>query len=120
MQLTDAATGCGRPMCRHCTKRIAGRPLGLCWGCYYVPGVRALYPSTSKYARRGTPNFAGHAPLPDAPTTAAPGTPEKVAVMEARSQAGRALFHPADARYAGDPRPAAYLRTRALQRAWTG
>lgn len=31
------------------------------------------------------------------PTTAAPGTPEKLAVMAARYAAGQALFHPDDA-----------------------
>ncbi len=39
----------GRPLCRHCQKSHVNRPLGLCWHCYYCPGVRALYPSTSKY-----------------------------------------------------------------------
>lgn len=37
-------------LCRHCQVKNANRPLGLCWTCYYKPGVRALYPSTSKYA----------------------------------------------------------------------
>jgi hypothetical protein len=40
------------PLCRHCGRRRPNRPLGLCWGCYYTPGMRALYPSTSKYAPR--------------------------------------------------------------------
>jgi hypothetical protein len=37
------------------------------------------------------------------PTTAAPGTPEKLAVLESRAAAGLAIFHPADARWPGDP-----------------
>lgn len=37
-------------MCRHCGQRKANRPRGLCWRCYYAPGVKALYPSTSKHA----------------------------------------------------------------------
>lgn len=97
--------------CRHCTKAQVNRPRGLCWGCYYTPGVKELYPSTSKYSRRGAGNFAGAAPLPPAPTTAAPGTPEKVAVMAARAEAGRAVFHPADARYEGDPLTTEFLTT---------
>lgn len=36
-------------ICRHCEKRNANRHRGLCWSCYYKPGVRELYPSTSKY-----------------------------------------------------------------------
>lgn len=37
-------------LCRHCNCRKVNRPRGLCWHCYYTPGVRALYPSTNKYA----------------------------------------------------------------------
>lgn len=36
--------------------------------------------------------------VPVGPTQAAPGTPEKIAVMEARAQLGLDLFHPSDAR----------------------
>jgi hypothetical protein len=98
-------------VCRHCAKSSVNRPRGLCWGCYYTPGVRDLYPSTSKYARHGVGNFAGAAPLPPAPTTAPPGTPEKVAVLESRAKGRFALFHPYDARHEGDPRPLDFLRT---------
>ncbi|MBY0461043.1 MAG: hypothetical protein K2V38_27290, partial [Gemmataceae bacterium] len=69
-------------------------------------------PSTSKYARRGVGNFTGAAPLPAAPTTAAPGTPEKLAVLEQRAKLKQAIFHPADARYEGDPRPLEFLRNK--------
>ena len=51
--------------CRHCHEGPVNRPRGLCWSCYYRPGVRDLYPSTSKFARRGEGNFNGLAPLPD-------------------------------------------------------
>jgi hypothetical protein len=67
--------------------------------------VKELYPSTSKFARRGIDNFNGKAPLPALPTTAAPGSPEKLAVMEERARKKQSLWHPLDARYAGDPRP---------------
>ena len=91
-------------ICRNCTKCKVNRPRGLCWSCYYTPGVKELYPSTSKYARRGVGNFNGNAPLPAAATTAAPGTPEKLAVLELRAKLKQSLFHPEDARYAGDAR----------------
>lgn len=39
-------------LCRHCCRKNASRPRGLCWCCYYQPGVLALYPSTSKYQPR--------------------------------------------------------------------
>jgi hypothetical protein len=97
-------------ICRHCSKSKVNRPRGLCWSCYYTPGVKEQYPSTSKYARRGVGNFSGSAPLPAAPTTAAPGTPEKLAVLEQRARLKQAIFHPADARYEGDPRPLEFLK----------
>ena len=31
------------PICRHCTKSKVNRPRGLCWSCYYTPGVKDLY-----------------------------------------------------------------------------
>ena len=43
--------------CRHCHRVESNRPRGLCWSCYYTPGVRGQYPSTSKYARRGVSDF---------------------------------------------------------------
>ncbi|MCS6865840.1 MAG: hypothetical protein RMJ56_12690 [Gemmataceae bacterium] len=100
-------------ICRHCSKSKVNRPRGLCWTCYYTPGVKDQYPPTSKFARRGIGNFCGKAPLPPVPTTAAPGTPEKLAVLEQRARLKQALFHPADARYEGDPRPLEFLREQA-------
>lgn len=97
-------------VCRHCAKSKVNRPRGLCWSCYYTPGVKELYPSTSKFARRGVGNFTGHASLPPVPTTAAPGTPEKLAVLEQRARSNLAIFHPADARYEGDLRPVEFIR----------
>ena len=57
--------------------------------------MRALYPSTSKFARRGVDDFYGPVHLP-APTDALPGTPEKLAVLEQRARLHQALWHPAD------------------------
>lgn len=84
-------------LCRHCQKTKSNRPRGLCWSCYYTPGVREQYPSTSKYARRGISDFNGRIRLPDEPTDALPGTPEKVAVLEERARQGVSLWHPLDA-----------------------
>lgn len=99
------------PVCKHCQKSKVNRPRGLCWTCYYTDGVKDQYPSTSKYARRGVGNFTGNAPLPE-PTTAAPGTPEKMAVLELRAKLKQALWHPMDAKYAGDPSPLAAVLVR--------
>jgi hypothetical protein len=58
--------------------------------------VRDLYPSTSKFARRGVSDFNGKAAMPE-PTDAPPGSPEKVAILERRARLGQALWHPLDA-----------------------
>ena len=94
-----------RPLCRHCQKVKSNRPRGLCWSCYYTPGVRELYPSTSKFARRGVEDFNGQASLAAQPTAARPGTPEKVAVLEERARLRQALWHPHDAAGAEDRPP---------------
>jgi hypothetical protein len=84
-----------RRMCRHCGAEVACRPRGLGWKCFYTPGVKDLYPPTSKYARRGTRNFYGPAPLPER-TDTLPGTKERLKVFEDRAARGLALFHPDD------------------------
>jgi hypothetical protein len=84
-------------LCRHCQKTKSNRPRGLCWSCYYSPGVREQYPSTSKFARRGVSDFNGQTVLAARPTTAAPGSPEKVEVLAERARLGLSLWHPLDA-----------------------
>lgn len=91
-------------LCRHCQHHSVNRPRGLCWSCYYTPGVRDLYPSTSKFAHRGVGNFYGKAPLPAFPTEALPGSPEKVAILEERARRRQSLWHPEDAPF-GRPQP---------------
>jgi hypothetical protein len=85
------------PMCRHCQKGIATRPRGLCRLCYYRTGVRAFYPSTSKYARRGVRDFNGRPGLPPFATGALPGTLAKIEVLKQRASLGLQLWHPDDA-----------------------
>lgn len=48
-------------------------------------------------------------PEPGYPTDIPPGTHEKVLVVAERYGRTEALFHPFDARYEGDPRPAAFM-----------
>ncbi len=88
-------------ICRHCNKANVGRPRGLCWVCWHKPDIRDLYPSR---APKGVGNLTGRRPMP-VPTTAVPGTAEKLEVLWARALAGESLFHPADAQYYEDPRP---------------
>lgn len=84
-------------LCKHCNRSPVNRPRGLCWTCYYSAGVRELYPSTSKFARRGVPNFCGKAAPAKEPTDALPGSPEKVAILEERARMRQELWHPNDA-----------------------
>jgi hypothetical protein len=84
-------------LCRHCNHVNSNRPRGLCWSCYYTPGVRDLYPSTSKFARRGIGDFNGTVPMAEMATAALPGSPEKVAILEERARRRQRLWHPADA-----------------------
>ena len=84
-------------LCRNCHKSKPNRPRGLCWSCYYSPGVRDQYPSTSKFARRGVGDYNGKAPMPPFATPALPGSAEKVAILEQRAKMRLALWHPADA-----------------------
>ena len=96
-------------ICRHCEKSKVNRPRGLCWSCYYKPGVRDLYPSTSKYARRGVGNFCGQAPLPAVATAAAPGSEEKIAILAERAKNRQSLWHPQDVTLTEVPTVAAAL-----------
>lgn len=98
-----------RQMCRHCAVRVAQTrsKRGLCWGCYYHrPGVRDLYPNTSKY----TPKHllpggealvlmeGSESPLPATPTQTLVGSLAREEVMRERVTHGEALHHPADSR----------------------
>jgi hypothetical protein len=85
-------------LCRHCQKVKSNRPRGLCWSCYYRPGVREQYPSTSKYARRGVSDFNGQTKASAEPTEALPGSEDKVAILAERARLGLSLWHPRDAR----------------------
>src|SRR6185369_7890284 len=84
-------------LCRHCRSVKSNRPRGLCWSCYYKPGLRDTYPSVSKFGRRGVGNFNRRTLLPSRPTSALPGSPEKVAVLAERARLGVSLWHPLDA-----------------------
>lgn len=86
-------------MCQHCNASPVSRPRRLCWACYYTPGVRDLYPSTSKFGRRGVGNFYGLPPLPAFPTPALPGSSDKIAVLEERVRLRLNLWHPDDASF---------------------
>jgi len=84
------------PICRHCSKANVTRPRGLCWVCYYTPGVRVMFPSPSKFHRRGPGHDGSPSALPS-PTDALPGTAEKIRVIAERLRDHQELHHPFDA-----------------------
>jgi hypothetical protein len=88
----------GQSPCRHCQRPEAkvNRPRGLCWHCYYKPGVRDLYPSTSKHGQRGVGGDNHRRPLPQEPTQAQCGSEGKIRVLEERAARGEQLWHPDD------------------------
>jgi hypothetical protein len=82
-------------ICRHCQKVRSNRPRGLCWSCYYRPGVRDLYPVSPRF-RKGDDRFADLG-IPPFPTFAVPGSREKEAILAERARLGYQLWHPRDA-----------------------
>lgn len=85
-------------LCRHCCRIRPSRPRGLCWSCYYRPGVRGLYAALCNnyggVARKGPVS----ARPPAVPTDAMPGSDEKIDVLTARVARGEGLWHPKDRR----------------------
>lgn len=82
--------------CRHCGTRRANRPRRLCWGCYYSPAVRELYPPHPNSVTRAVGGGGmSDRPLP-VPTPHRPGTPEKLAVLMKRLTDRQHLWHPDD------------------------
>ena len=79
-------------LCRHCDRRKASKPRGLCF-CCFNSAARDLYPLAPRV--REAP---GGGRLPAEPTAELPGTPGKVRVMAERVARREALFHPDDAK----------------------
>lgn len=88
--------------CRHCRQRPRACARGLCAPCYGNLEVRQKYPTSGRHVS-GYWIGSRRAPLPATPTTALPGTPEKVAVLCERARTRVQLFHPDDARGSSVP-----------------
>lgn len=82
-------------LCEHCLTNPANRPRGLCWKCYYTPGVMNGYEPTGNQGKRGLGMESPLGPAKE-PTTHRPGTKEKVGVMAHRMSEREELFHPGD------------------------
>jgi hypothetical protein len=81
-------------LCRNCDRNQVTRSRGLCWSCFYAPGVRERYPPADK---RRCGLGTGRKRMPCAPTDAIPGSPEKIRVLMDRAARGQELFHEHDA-----------------------
>ena len=94
-------------VCVHCSKRRwSGRvgrwKRGLCWRCYENKRIRKKYPMLpgSHPNQRGVVKAARK---PCVPTTAMPGSEEKIEVLAGRVARGESLFHPRDLRLRRGP-----------------
>lgn len=82
--------------CVHCGKRRK-KARGLCHKCHSTHCIRERYEvSDSPSTRRAEPDCTGTRPLPDAPTTARPGSEDKLAVLAERAARRQQLHHPDD------------------------
>jgi hypothetical protein len=84
--------------CGNCQRMIGNRRRTLCPACYAKPRIRFKFQPVRRFVGervniRSAPN--GVAPYP---TTARPGTDEKVRVLVWRVESGYELWHPEDAR----------------------
>lgn len=94
------------PRCLHCKHWAASTARGLCRRCFDNLDIREQYPhygtrqhvgDLARFGRRGTGNGNAKSCLPDAPTSAEPGSPEKIQIMQERARRRESLFHPLDA-----------------------
>lgn len=87
-----------RPKCVHCRSNLVQRPRGLCVRCYSDLDIRLATPCKLPYGNRGL-RLDNDGPTPTdlpTPTTAIPGTPEKIAILRERAASRKLLFHPED------------------------
>lgn len=95
MPTQDSTTSLSEPRkpCKHCQKVPSNRPRGLCWSCYYRPGVREQYAIAANSVKKSATCLSGEQA---APTRIRPG-PDKVAVMVFRASLGMPIFCDDDA-----------------------
>lgn len=92
-------------VCAHCKRTRWIQARGLCQRCRNNPEVRALFPkggmnpATAKHVTQHALDLVSWwLPQADEPTSARPGSAEKVLVMAERARQGRGVFHPQDSR----------------------
>lgn len=82
--------------CANCGTGKISRPRGLCWNCYYLPGVRDQYPPTSACGSRGIGGGTARAAPPSCSTVALPGSAAKIEILALRARLRQELWHPLD------------------------
>lgn len=89
----------GAALCSHCSKPVKNwHRRGLCRKCHDNPKIREKYSPESPNGRRGNrPDFNGRFVAAAFPTSAPPGSKEKVDVLMERARLGLSLEHPHDA-----------------------
>lgn len=87
-----------KSMCRHCRRRPVNRPRGLCWKCFYTPGLRDRYGwrDVGGSSARGRGLANADPPPPPEPTPHLQGTEAKIRVLAERCAAGYGLWHSQD------------------------
>jgi hypothetical protein len=75
---------------------------GLCWSCYWTPGIREQFPSLSKFSQWCNEPTPVRSLVPVEPTLALPGSAEKIAVLTARFGQQQTLWHECDAVHSED------------------
>lgn len=94
-----AAARLSNRVCKNCRRRRFLQGRGLCKPCWLDPAVRGRFPVKADTRREGVPDQPeGVEQAPPVPTAAGPGTPEKVATLCGRAEAGLCLFHALDNR----------------------
>ncbi|HWG69673.1 MAG TPA: hypothetical protein VN692_09690 [Steroidobacteraceae bacterium] len=85
------------PRCLHCHTFKRTRPRGLCRRCHTDKSIRKQYAPTSPHGRRMKVYPPGPRPKPRSPTSARPGSEDKILALQARVSRGLDPHHPRDA-----------------------
>ncbi len=80
--------------CRHCQKKRVNRPLGLCWSCYYTPGVRVQYGGQASLEKR---DDYSQSKTPRQTLSSLPGSTERIRALRERVLRGEATWRKGDA-----------------------
>lgn len=89
-------------ICRNCNECRVSRPRGLCWVCYYTPGVKDRFKPVSKYGKRykdEEPAKPTDGRLPKPIPGLIPGSEAKIRVMAERAARRESLFHPQELKH---------------------